>query len=276
MPILPPSNTAIYDNLNSVMNLARVRMNDAIRSLGGEVMTNNAAFTQTAVNGAWRVMCEYLANLGYTRLIGDQVIGPLPRVANSDPAIQTWLSWSGYFDGANEYDSPALPSDFISPLKMWERQYGGNYPFPVHPNMENIVDGLPAQPKQGRNYVWEWREDAIYMPGSLTEMDIRVRYAKYLGDFVDTGDPVDGNGTYWYNQLVPIARCQSPFAKFICYEVAAPRGDMDAGIFKAEAENEAKMIFNRDVKMKSRVNLRRQPRSGRTGGGYGGNYGWNG
>lgn len=276
MPILPPNNVSPYDQLQSVLNLARVRMNDAIKDLGGEVMTNNAAFTQTAVNGAWRVMCEFLANLGYTRLIGDQVIGPLPAVASSDPAIQTWVNWAACSDGIEEFDTPVLPADFISPLKIWERQSGGNYPFSIHPNMENMVDGLPAQPKQGRNFVWEWREDAIYLPGSLVPMDLRVRYAKYLGDFVNTGDPVGGNGTYWYNQPVPIARCQSPFAKFICYVVAAARGDGDATTFKAEAENEARMIFNRDVKMKSRVNLRRQPRSGRTGGDYGCNYGWNG
>lgn len=269
MPILPPSNIAIYDNLESVLNLARVRMNDAIRSPGGEVMTDNAAFTQTATNGGWRVMCEFLANLGDPRFIGDQVIGPLPIVGDTDPAIQTWINWTGCFDGANEFDSPALPSDFISPLKMWERQHGGNYPFPVHPNMENVVDGLPAQCKQGRNGVWEWREDAIYMPGALVPMDIRVRYAKYLGDFVNTGDPVDGNGTYWYNQLVPIARCQSPFAKFICYEVTSARGDADAATFKVEAENEARLIFNRNVRAKQRTNLRRIGRSGR---GHGCNY----
>lgn len=263
MPILPPANAAPYEPLNLTLDLARVRANDAIQNLSGEVMTNDSAFFQTAVNGAWMVTCELLANLGYTRVIGDQVIGPLPPVAISDPAVQTWVSWSGCFDGIQEFSTPALPSDFVSPLKCWERHHGGNHPFPIHPNMENIVDGLPARPKQGRNCVWEWREDAIYLPGSLVAMDLRVRYAKYLGDFVTVGDPAANNGTWWYNQLVPIVRIRSALSKLICYEVASARGSDSAATFKAEGENELRQIFNRDAKMKQRVNIRRRPRSGR-------------
>jgi hypothetical protein len=56
---------------------------------------------------------------------------------------------------------------------------------------------------------------------------------------------------------------------------------IDSATFKSRAEGEAKLIFNRDVRLKNRSNVRRRPHSGprNQGGGYGnsgygGNGGW--
>lgn len=240
--------------------MARVRLNDAIQSIGGDVLTDTQPFSQVIVNGAFRRMQEFLANLGFSRLNREVIISNCPVVAVTDPAVQTYIDWSNYFDGSSYYQTPVLPADFISPLKMWERQTGVNQIFPVHPNMENMLDGLPGGPKVGRNRFWQWREDKIWMPGAQFSMDLRILYAAYLADFMDTG--VDPNIIRWYQQPVPITRCLSPFASYIAYEMSSARGDEDAATLKAEAEAETRLIFNRDVRAKQRVNVRRRAANG--------------
>ena len=49
MPILPPANATVYDTVNTVMNSARVRLNDEITTLlptGGRLVRNNQVFSQ--------------------------------------------------------------------------------------------------------------------------------------------------------------------------------------------------------------------------------------
>jgi hypothetical protein len=244
-----------------VLNLARVRLNDAIQSVGGDVLKNTAPFTQVAVNGAWRRFQEFLANLGYSRLNKEVLLVACPVVAAADPAIQASVNWFNYFDGSAYYETPILPPDFISPIKIWEKPTGPHCHFPLHPNMENTIDGLPGFTKTNWNRFWQWREDGIWMPGSLSVMDLRISYAAFLSDFITTF-PGTSDEVLWYNQPVPIMRCLSPFASYIVYEIAYARGDAGAAIVKGEAEAETKLIFNRDVRSKQRVNIRRQAFSG--------------
>jgi hypothetical protein len=261
MPILPPIVTAPYDTFSTVLDYTRVRLNDAIQSLGGDVLTNDAPFTQTYCNMAFRWFQQYLANLGYIRVTQEVVLTGLPRVTTTsqDPAIQVWLNWSQYFDGANYFvppDTPVLPQDFIRPLRVWERWTGFNQIFSP---MDQILDGLPTLPKVQANRMWEWRGEALYMPGSTTVEDLRLRYAAFLPDITDAGTP-------WYDQPIPIMRCVEPLANYVAYLVAQARGDAQAANFKTEAEAGANQVFNRDVQAKQRVNVRRRPRSGRTTG----------
>lgn len=240
-----------------------MRLNDAIANgLIGDVLKNSASFTQVAANGGWRRFQEFLANLGYSRLNGEVILIGCPVVAATDPAIQTSVDWNHYFDGSSYYDTPILPPDFISPIKMWEKPTGQNCQWPLHPNVENMMDGLPGLTKTNCNRFWQWRQDKIWMPGSLSVMDLRITYAAFLSDFVTTfaGTPDE---VLWYNQPVPIMRCLSPLASYIVYDIAFSRGDAGAAVVKGEAEAETKLIFNRDVRAKQRVNVRRQAFSGR-------------
>ena len=125
-------------------------------------------------------------------------------------------------------------------------------------------DGLPDCRKTAWNRYFEVREDAIYMPGSLYSMDLRIEYAAYLADFVNVGDPTMG-GTYWYNLPVPIMRCRSAFANYIAAEASWARDDVDAQTFVDQAENDCRLIFNNDVKMKQRHPVSRRPYGGRGG-----------
>lgn len=260
MPALPTQPAAApYDTVNAVLNIARVRLNDAIASIGGDVLQNTQPFTQTIAIAAWRRLQEFLAELGFARLTREAILtglAPVNRSVASDPSSQVFLNWTTYYDGAVYNGAPVLPQDLLLPLKLWERATGTNAAFAP---MENWLDGLPAWTKVGANRIWEWREESIYMPGALETVDIRLRYAAYLADFATTGE--GPNQVVWYNQPVPIVRSSNALAFYICAETADARGDLDAGAFDQKAEAAARRIFNREVSLKQRVNIRRIARS---------------
>jgi hypothetical protein len=259
MPILPPSSSAPYDDLTTILNAARVRLNDrldSIEGLSGKILENSQPFTQQCVNNAWRKFQRRLANLGYSRLKGDVLIQGLPVVGSQDPATQAYLAWTGYNDGVNYFPTPQLPSDLIMPIKIWERTNGINAMF-GRP-MDMALDGLPSRTKQQFNHVWEWREDAIWMPGAMLIVDIRVNYRKYLPDFLD-----EGTARWWQNK-VPISQCMEPFSLYIVAEFLGARGDYQvAKSCEEDADSAMHEVMNLELDMKQRVNTRRRSRSGR-------------
>jgi len=267
MPILPPITPAIQDSVTSILNAAKSRLKDRIDTLyavNGKILENTTPGTQQMVNNAWRALQETLANLGYTVLKQEVIVQGLPVVATVDPALNCYIDYSGYFDGVNLFGSPTLPGDMIIPLKVWERPYNQNAPF-GRP-MELFFDGLPGLPKQVWNGMWEWRANAIWLPGARQVMDFRILYARYLADFIDIGT------TRWFQQLCPIIRSQNAFSLFICAE--ADPDNATSWLEKAVAA--VRLMVNRESSMKQRGNVRRQSRSGRMEGGMGGygNPGW--
>lgn len=249
-----------YDTVNDVMNVARVRLNDRIESLvalSGKILQNTQPFTQTAVNTAWRKLQEFLRDLGYARLknevlfsnlTGIPSIGPLPPAASTDPATQQWMSYSGFFDGVNFTFNPLFPTNFMAPLELWERPTGSNA---VMTEMDRVLNGLPAVPKANWNRQWEWRDDRLFLPGALVQSDLRMRYAEFLPDFIDTGGtapPPLTTNTVWYQQPVYITNSADSFASYICAELSKAREDMDgATAFTIEAEAKARLILNRET-----------------------------
>lgn len=260
MPVLPPSTAQVYDSLNTVLIATRARLNDEIPTLApvsGKILQNTQNFSLVTVNNAWRNMQDCLANRGFARLINEVVIHSFPVVASLDPSVQTWLGWSGCFDGQNYFTTPNLPSDFTHPLKIWERWSNQNAQF-GDPPMEKILDGIPAVTKTTAIRFWEWRGDLIYMPGSQQVEDLRIRYVNFLPDFTDVGN------VPWFQQPVPIARVVVPFSWFICAELVQARGDAAGeAVLLQKGESALNKVFNLDVKADQRVNIRRRPRMGR-------------
>ena len=232
-----PSPTAPYDMLEAVLNTARVRVNDAIVAIGGDVVKDTSVFTLTLVNAAWRRLQELLANYGLPALNREVALASVPICASADQGVRVWFDWTGYWDGTVLQAAPVFPQDMIGPLLLSERAHGstGNYN-----EMDEVLNGLPTVPKRALNKIWEWRQEKIYMPGATAVTDMLLRYAGFLPDFVDPGT------TLFTLQPVQIMRCLSPFAWFICSEVAHPRGDLDAGAFDQKAITEAEQIYNRD------------------------------
>lgn len=175
MPTTPP-----LDTLESAVNVARVRLLDAIQALAGDIVLDTGAFTLTAINAAWRRLQELLVNFGCPWLTIEAILASVPLVTSADAGVFVWFNWANYFDGTANQSAPVLPQDLIAPLKLWERAHGATAFFP----MDKLTDGLPAVPKLTFNKSWEWRNGSIYMPGSTAIMDLRLRYAAFYADFI--------------------------------------------------------------------------------------------
>src|ERR1039458_4918254 len=117
--------TAPLDNLETVVNTARVRVNDAIQALSGDIVIDAAAFTLTAINGAWRRLQELLVNFGCPWLTIEKILTSVPLVTSSDPGSQVSINWANYFDGTTNQSAPVLPQDLIVPVWLWERATAG-------------------------------------------------------------------------------------------------------------------------------------------------------
>ena len=279
---------APYDSLMVVRNTVQARLNGALDSLqpiSGKILENSSYFSQQAVNDAWRNAQDYLAERGFADLLNEAVISGFPIVASLDPATQVRLDWTGCGDGVTTYTTPFLPSECTHPLKIWERWSNQNAEFSQTP-MEKILDGLPAWQKAMANRCWEWRNNAIWMPGALMVEDFRIRYVKYLPDFVDnfagktfdempgtfdetsgTFDEAGGTRVHWFEQPVPIMRCSDGFSWFICAEFAEAQGKVEvADRFLQRGKDAFGRIFNLDAAADQRVNIRRRPHSGRGNG----------
>ena len=276
MPIVPPVVSSPYDNSNTILNAAKARLNEqlpTLQSVSGKLLDNTQAFSQQIFNNAWRQLQNFLANLGWSRVTREVIVVGLPPVQSSDSASQVFINWENYFDGVDYWNQPVLPPDFTYPLKVWERWSGQNLPFPQEP-MEMMLEGLPDfGPKVTWNRACDWREDSLYMPGSLMTMDLRFRYVSFLPDIVDNA-PSAGR---WFQQPVPIYNCLDAMAWYIVFEIAAarlqPGDEVDVEGLRGKAESAAKQIFNRDQRLRQRVTVTRQPLSGRgNSDGWGGGY----
>ena len=269
--------TAPLDTVYSAMNAARVRLNDILPTLlplNRGILQTNQDFTQQAVNNAWTRLKQFLADEGYTKTKEEVVLSPIPTINSAkmnDPAVQVWLDWTGFFDGVTLSTGVALPQDLAQPLKLWERPAGSLGLF-VDPGMEYILDGLPMLTHTNFNSRWEWRNYKIYMPGALQQMDLRLRYERFDGDFTDTTTPAV---IRWFEKPIPILQCTDAFSFYIAAEFCGSRGQYDiANGFEMKGQNAAKFIMNRDIRMKQRVQVRRQSASGRLEGGSNGRYGY--
>jgi len=281
---IPPA-----DNLTTILNAARAYASDKLSSLyptGGKILDNTDAFSQQIVNNGWRKMQEQLADWGNTAFKQEVIFTGFPIITSAnpgaavDPAAQVYINWSGYFNGAVFVPSPpapaglALPADCTRPLKIWERPSGYNAPFPTEP-MGVALDGLPTYQKGLWLGGWEWRANAVYMPGSLLVEDLRMLYRRFLPDFADVSAT-----SRWWQQPVDIPRCQEPFAWYICWALAAARGQGNADALPlitdmlARASDSLKLVMNVEIDAKQRVNTRRQSRSGRLE--HAGNAPWGG
>lgn len=232
---------APYPVLSTIVEAARIRLNDAIIP-GGEVLTDTASFTVDYVNLAWQKFQQYLVGMGYVTLEDETTISGLAAVQTLDPGVQTSLSWTGYNNGGSLDSGRFLPESLIRPLDVWERP---NVAAPAvntnsYQDMDEILHGLPSVPKQFFQQLWEWRADAIYMPGATQATDLRIRFAKYLADFV--ADAI----VAFALQPVPIMRCEDSFSGFIAYEMCGSRGDVDAQSILADAKESSMIIVGLD------------------------------
>lgn len=215
------------DTLELVVTTARVRVNDAIQSIGGNTLTDNAPFTIYYINPAWRRLQERLVDYGSSELKSEITLLTVPGASTADPTVRTVINWTSV---------PALPADMISPLRLWERPRGSG----SMTEMKQCFNGMPLVTPGTRNRIWEWRKESIVLPGATVNTDIQLRYACYLPDFVQAST------TPFSSQAVPITRSLNAFAWLICSEFSHVREDLDAGYFDSKAEEAIQQIWGRD------------------------------
>lgn len=279
------------DTANDILNVARSRVNDLMLSPQGfpggsdpgeqftEVGGGAAAVelnadgslilrTQIIFNSAYRKFQKYLSNLGYRLLIADNVvIQSFPANASADPTAQSWLSWNGCFNGSAFSATPALPIDFYAPLRIEERIHGSNVFFSP---MTVALEGLRNRfARTTLNRQWEWRSNALYLPGATGLTDLQFRYTRRLPDLPDPNYYVPS--TVWYEQQIPIPDSLSPLAWFVAAEVLSLRADevsaAGAALAMDNGQNEADQIFNDQARADQRPKSVNEgvARSGTTG-----------
>jgi hypothetical protein len=273
-----PAPSAPYPLVNDALNLARTRINDAIQSIGGEMLTNSQPFTQVMTNGAWLKMQKFMASMGYSRVRKRTVLTGLPIAGSQDPASECILNWSWFFDGVSYWlppDTPVLPPDLIAPLKLKERQssgyqavltagYTGFRPMGLSSTGENS-----NARKVCFNGWFDWRNDEIVLPGTTMSVDLELYYSVALPDFNTVGQ------VQWFDQPLPVIQGKSALAYWICHEFAPGRGDADGDSWLTKAQQDCRELLNTsDVPLRQRHNVSRRSYGGGQRGtgsyGYGG------
>jgi len=244
-----PGNTG-DTSLLTIMNLVRALVNDsqagATDTPGeGQVFTDNPSispFTQPLLNSAIRELYRELRNVGQPTLLKDNVIisgltpldSPINGLGQPDPAVQVYLGFGGYFDGTNINGNLKLPSDVIYPEFVWERQTNSNDQFVP---MSQTQMGLPSVYQGARLSLWEWRNDNIWMLGSINTNDVRLRYWCTLPQFFS--QTLDFASTY-----VPIIDCTDAVAYKTAVKYATMLGSPGLDELKADAKEQMFQLKN--------------------------------
>lgn len=226
-----------YPTVEEVMNLARAIVNDSYNNGAGRILTDDAPFTLPYLNSAIRKLRMELANNSVSTVIKDNVIlTPLTPVAQVDPSVQTFVSWTGYFDGTNMNDAPVLPPDLIVPIVLWERQTGTNLAFQP---MCQPMQGLCSREQSTWLREWEWRTDQLNFVGSVNSIDVRLRYE------AQTLVPVAA-GSDFTTTIIGSIDSQDALAYEVAYMFASARGA--ATTLKNDRDNAVYEMVNRYVR----------------------------
>jgi len=242
-----------YPTVETIMNQARVRVNDASSDISGDLLTDDAPYTPTILNTAWRWLQGVAYTAGVETYRQEIVLFQIPARAVDDTAYQSFINWQGCGDGQNQFDSPAMPQDMIQPLTVWRRpsmtlNADGSQAINTSPFwlMEQAIDGLPVYLNTN---VHDWRQgDGLYFFGEDYAQDMRVRYAAYRAD-LDITQPTS---------LVPMMMCEDALSARIAYEYTSLRGAEQAPAMKQMSEDAFQVIAKRSTQRKQRQSTRRQ------------------
>lgn len=269
-------------SLETIMNLVRALVNDSQAGATGtpgegQILTDNAMispFTQPFLNSSIRELYRELRNVGQPTLIKDNVIiegltpinSPRYGLAQPDPAVQTYLGFTGYFDGLQLNTNISLPSDVITVERVWERENSTTNRFVP---MTQPQFGLPSV-FQGQMYgLWEWRNDNIWMVGALSTRDLRLRYWCSLPQFFSP--TLDFAATY-----VPIIDCTDAVAYKTAVKYATMLASPNLKDLKEDAKEQMFQLKQQHVRRAQGVEYHRIPFANHNGSGFfgGTNFGW--
>lgn len=209
----------LYPSLETIMNLVRVHLNDwqagATLTPGeGQITCDNSTQspqTLPALNSAIRTLYRKLRNTGAPTLIKDNVQVTCPAISSvvnpPNAQVQCYLGFQGFYDGHTLQSSPVLPQDYLYPLNV-EEQQPNNTSLSFKP-MTRAPHGLPSLLQGFYNLVYEWRGDAIYLPGTLVPIVLNLRYKAAFPQFFDPA--MD-----FTNTQIPVMDCE----EYVAWETA--------------------------------------------------------
>lgn len=182
---MPLVESSAYVTVETVTTLIRAIANDMIYSSAGEILTDTANFMLPLLNDALEWFENEVNNRGVETFEKETVLTPITPIGVNDPGTQVNVSDTGYFNGVGMSIVPQVPPDLLVPTFMWERQTGSTE---LWVEMEERPDGLPSVVQSLRLRLWEWRQDALYMPGATQTNDLRLRYTGSHAPFVSVND----------------------------------------------------------------------------------------
>lgn len=257
----PVVQTGPFDSAEYVLNLVRVRGNDAIQTLAGDLIADDQPYTLTMLNAAYRHLQRKLVNAGIETFTKEaQLLQTPPPYYITDPGLQVYFDFLGYNDGVLMHDNPVLPVDMIAPLRMWERQSAdANAPFNTATffPMQRVTDALPSRVPATKAGIWEWRNDRIYMIGCTQITDFRLKYNCWLADLVDS------------SSLVMIVNSAEALAYYTIMEFCRPRGSALADVYEGKGDIAVEDMIRISARSRQRQNIRRRPYSGANHSGWG-------
>jgi hypothetical protein len=207
MPAAVIGGSIVYPNLQSIARLFRSEINDTFVNEDGTdglIMPNTNPDLLTFMDAAIRDLYTDLRNVGDPALILDNyILSNIPPLAAPNPAVQVSLSYAGYFNGFTWSDQWTLPVSAVRIERLWERwSQGSTNSLPFVP-MEPAPFGLPGTVQAQRMGQWELRQNAIWMPGCMVAVDLRIRCRITFPDFQEFNPTsIDFNTAY-----VPILGC---------------------------------------------------------------------
>lgn len=248
---MPVILTSAYVNMQTVMNLIRALANDMIYSQAGEILTDTAFFTLPLINDALEWFQNEISNHGDASFTKETYLSGVTVVGVNDPGVQVNISDTGYFDGVVAAATPQLPPDLLQPLMMWERLSGS---IDIWDEMRQCLDGLPSISQGQLLGMWEWRQDAIYMPGATQAQELRLRYDGAQAAFATAQDTL-----YYRGATGAIAY------KMLSSYMASRNPDL-AKMANGEAYSRLSQLITRNSRMQQRAPVTRGSYGGSGGG----------
>ena len=209
-------------SLETIMNLVRAICNDSQAGVNnipgeGQIITDSptiSPFVLPMLNSTIRKLYRMLRGVGDPCLIRDNMIftnlpivnSPANGLGQEDPAVQTFMDPTGYFDGVQIWPNFPLPDDMLYPTQLWERTTGTN---DVFHRMDAPSGGLESAMQGPYLKQWEWRNNRLNFRGATQPVDIRLRYYCSLPQFFST--TMDFSSTY-----VPVMDCTD----FLAFDTA--------------------------------------------------------
>jgi hypothetical protein len=195
-----------YPSLEFICELFRAQINDSFAGATntpgeGLIMTDLNPDTLIFLNAAVRDVYADLRNIGDPALILDNyILLGIPAIAAINQALQVSLDVIGYFNGFMFSNQWTLPAGCMRVERIWERWTGSQGDFlPMTPAPFGIAGVSQTQ----RMNCWETRQNAIWMPGCLVPVDLRLRCLITFPDFLNPAS-INFSTTY-----VPILNCQN-------------------------------------------------------------------